>query len=105
MNEVLPLELRTELDQEAAARDVTLNDVAGGILSEHFGIAWEPSGKPYRVMAPQFKLHVPEALHIKIRMSAALNKRTVVRGIVVSVLASHYGLAAIAPTRRPRRVT
>ena len=37
-------------------------------------------------MAPQFKLRVPEELHLKLRMTAALDKGTVVRGIVISVL-------------------
>lgn len=104
LNEVLPDELRAALDREAAEENVTLNDVAGSILSEHFGIAWEISGKPYRVMASQFKLRVPEELHLKLRMTAALDKGTVVRGIVISVLSNHYGLETVSPTRRPRSV-
>jgi hypothetical protein len=104
LNEVLPAELRVALDQDAEAQDVTLNDAAGAILAEHFGLAWEYSGKGYQPRAQQFKLRVPEALHLKIRIEAALNPQTVVRGIAVSVLADHYGLAAISPTRRPRSV-
>lgn len=104
LNEVLPAELRAALDQDAESQDVTLNDVAGAILAEHFGLEWEYSGKKYAPRAAQFKLRVPEGLHLKIRIEAALDPRTVVRGIAVSVLASHYGLAAISPTRRPRSV-
>ena len=103
LNEVLPIELRAALDQDAKAKDITLNDVAGVLLAEYFSTKWEYSGKRYRPMAEQFKLRVPEELHLKIRMHAALTKGAVMRGIVVSVLAEHYGLAAISPTRRPRR--
>lgn len=104
LNEVLPTNLRRALDRDAKAQDVTLNDAAGAILAKHFELAWEYSGKRYQPRAAQFKLRVPEALHLKIRVEAALDPRTVVRGIAVSVLASHYGLAAISPTRRPRSV-
>lgn len=105
LNEVLPPAVRAALEVEAQNEDVTLNDIAGSILSEHFGLPWEASGKKYRPMAEQFKLRVPEDLHAKLRMTAALDKRTVVRGIVINVLSNHFGLEAIPPTRRPRRVT
>jgi hypothetical protein len=104
LNEVLPAELRIALDRDGEAQDVTLNDVAGAILAKHFGLAWEYSGRTYQPRASQFKLRVPEALHLKIRVEAALDPQTVVRGIAISALADHYGLAAIAPTRRPRSV-
>lgn len=104
LNEVLPEDLRAALDADAEAGDVTLNDVASSILSEHFGVPWTSSGKPYRPMADQFKLRVSESLHLKLRMTAALDQRTVVRGIVISVLSDHYGLDAVSPTRRPRSV-
>jgi hypothetical protein len=102
LNEVLPNELRKALDLTASAQNVTLNDVAGSILSDHFGLSWEYSGKSYREMAPQFKLYVPEALHLKLRMTAAIDKRTVVRGIVISVLADHFNLEDYSSARRPR---
>jgi len=104
LNEVLFPELRASLESDAQSQNVTLNDVAGAILAKHFDLAWEYSGKSYRPMAEQFKLRVPEALHLKLRMTAAIDKRTVVRGIVISVLADHYNLGEYSPTRRPRSV-
>lgn len=102
LNEVLPPELRRHLEETAQSQDITLNDAAGAIVAKHFGLAWRYTGKSYRPMAEQFKLRVPEDLHAKLRMTAALDKRTVVRGIVISVLSDHYGLGSIPPTRRPR---
>lgn len=104
LNEVLPTEVREALDRDAKEQNIHLNDVAGSILAKHFELEWEPSGREYRKMAEQFKFRVPEQLHWKIRMQAALAGHTV-RGTVLSVIASHYGLAAITPTRRPRRQT
>jgi predicted HicB family RNase H-like nuclease len=104
LNEILPEEVREALDKEAKEENVTLNDVAAAILSEHFDVEWTPSGRPYRKMAEQFKLRVPEHLHWKIRMSAALAGHTV-RGTVLATIAEHYGLPSITPTRRPRRQT
>jgi len=102
LNEVLPPELRTSLESDAKDQNVTLNDVTGAILAKHFDEVWDYSGKPYREMALHFKLHVPEALHLKLRLTAALDARTVVRGIVISVLANHYNLGPYSSARRSR---
>lgn len=102
LNEVLPSDVRDALDQEAREKDITLNDLATKILSEHFEIEFVSSGRQYRPMAGQFKLRVPEHLHWKIRMSAALAGHTI-RGTALKTIADHYGLEAITPTRRPRR--
>lgn len=105
LNETLPPELRASLETDAQNQDVTLNDVAGAILAKHFGLEWAYSGKSYRPMALQFKLRVNEELHLKLRMTAALDKSTVVRGIVISVLADHYNLGSYSAARRQRSVT
>lgn len=104
LNEVLPSDVREALDRDAQERNAHLNDVAGSILAKRFDLQWETSGREYRKMAEQFKFRVPEQLHWKIRMHAALEGHTV-RGTVLSVIASHYRLEAITPTRRPRRQT
>lgn len=101
LNEVLPTEVRETLERDAEKQDITLNDAATAILSKAFEVEVELSGRPYRSMADQFKLRVPETLHWKIRMSAALAGHTV-RGTVLATIAKHYGLEAITPTRRPR---
>lgn len=104
LNEVLPENVRAKLERDAEKRGITMNDAAGRILAKAFDVEWTSSGRPYRPMADQFKLRVPEQLHWKIRMSAALAGHTV-RGTVLATIASHYRLPAITPTRRPRRQT
>lgn len=104
LNEVLPDDVRQALEKDGEQKNLHLNDVANSILAKHFEVEWAPSGREYRPMAEQFKLRVPEHLHWKIRMSAALAGHTV-RGTVLATIANHYGLEAITPTRRPRRQT
>lgn len=102
LNEELPRDLRRALDKEAKRQNVTLNDVAGGILAEKYGFKWEPSGNPFRPVSPRFKLNVPDALHQLIGMDA-LRQGHPMRGVVLSVLASKLDVKPIDPRRRPRK--
>lgn len=102
LNEVLPEDLRSEIERDAQERGVSMNDTAGLILSERYGLKWVEETSPYRPMADRFKIRVTDDLHRAIRMDAAEDQGTV-RGIVLSLLASHYGLPEISPHRRPRR--
>lgn len=104
LNEVLPVEVREALDKEGERRNLHLNDIAGEILAKHFKLEWTYSGNEYRTLAERFKLRVPEHLHWKLRMAAALEGHTV-RGTALATIAKHYRLPAITPTRRPRRQT
>lgn len=98
--ETLSDDLRSAIDTEALARDWSPYDVVRNILSERYSIVYDNPG-PYRPAGDRFKLRVSAALRKKISLEAAKNGSTI-RGIVLSALASHYGLAAIDPGRRPR---
>lgn len=102
LNEELPLDLREALEEDARTREITVNDAASRILSEHYGVEWEQSGFPYREVSSRFKLRVSSPLHQKIRVDAATRLVTI-RGVVLSTLAEHYGVNAINPGRRPRK--
>lgn len=104
LNEELSPDLREALDQDAQAENITMNDAAVRILAEEFGTEWRPSGFPYRALASRFKLRVPDELHWKIRMEAA-NTQATIRGVVLNVLAEHYGTATTSPFRRLRKET
>lgn len=102
LNEVLRDDLRQALEGEAEDRNITLNDVAGEILAAHYGLTWRLTGAPYTSVAARFKLRVPEPLHKKIRQEYARDSSKTVRGIVLSILAEHYGIPPIYPHRRRR---
>lgn len=105
LNEVLRDDLRNELEAEAKDRNITLNDVAGEILADHYGLTWRMTGAAYTSVASRFKLRVPEPLHRKIRQEYARDASKTVRGIVLSILAQHYDIEPIHPQRRPRSST
>jgi len=105
LNEVLREDLREQLDQEARDQDITLNDVAGRILAEHYGIKWQDTGARYSDLKERLKIRVPDTLHRKIRHEYARDQRKTIRGIVLSILAEHYSLEPISAYRRARSVT
>ena len=103
INEELPSDLRSALDEEAKTDNITVNDAAVRALSDHFKIESQLSGFHYRDVALKFKLRVPDELHKLIRIQAAHRFQTV-RGVALSELALHYGVRPIDPGRRPRKV-
>ena len=103
LHEALPSDLRSALDKDAKKDNITVNDAAVRVLSEHFKIEPQLSGFHYRPVAEKFKLRVPDELHKLIRIQAAHRLQTV-RGVSLSLLALHYGARPIDPGRRPRKV-
>lgn len=104
LNEELPATLRKALDREAEAENLTVSDAASKVLCERFEVTFSPSRTSFRPVAKRFKLRVSEDLHRLIRMEAAIKSQTV-RGIVLSILAEHYGVKPIDPQRRRRKET
>lgn len=101
--EPLPEDLRTAINVEADAKDWSPYDVVRKILSDRYGLAYE-NLSAYRPAGERFKLRVDPKLRQKINLEAAKNGATI-RGIVLSTLATHYGLAPIDTGRRPRKAT
>lgn len=107
LNEALPEDLRSALDQVARAEDITVNDVASRVLAKHFKVEWSPSGFTYRPVTlgplPQrFKLRVSEELHKELRIQAAQQLYTI-RGLVLNTLSKHFRTDIVSPERRSRR--
>ena len=102
LNETLPEDLRHELEEDARMRDMTMNDAATRILSQRFGIEWQPSGRGFRETSVRFKLRVPEELHRELRLEAAEHMQTI-RGTTLNALSTHYQTEIVEPHRRPRR--
>lgn len=99
--EPLPPDLRLAVEAEAEEKGITAYDLVRGVLSDRYGLAHTGSGLPYRPTGERFKLRVSPGLRKRINMEAAKNGGTI-RGVVLSALASHYGLAPINQGRRPR---
>jgi hypothetical protein len=101
VNEELPRPLRRKIEAEAKRSDVTLNDVAGRVLAEHYGLEWEDSGNSFQPTGARFRFSVPDEMHRLISGEAA-HKLGTMRGVVLSTLAAHFGTKPIAVGRKPR---
>lgn len=102
LNEELPTDLRSALDQSAQESDMTVNDAASKVLADHFKVKWNQSGFVYRPVAKRFKLRVSDDLHKVMRVQAA-QKLYTIRGLALNTLSKHYSTDEISPLRRPRR--
>lgn len=105
-NERLPEKLRRALLAEARRRDTRMNNVAGAILAERYGMIWEDADGGYRVeKAKVDKIKVPDALHRRIRQeSLRVRGGGTMRGIVLTALADELGVKiAVSKQRRPRK--
>jgi hypothetical protein len=98
--EPLPDDLHQRIEDDAEMRDVTPYEQARAILSDRYKLVFSPTG-PYRPAGKRFKLRVSPKLRRRIDIEAAKNGGTI-RGVGLSALASHYGLAPIDQGRRPR---
>jgi hypothetical protein len=102
VNESLPRALRRALERDARGKNTTLNDVAGEILAEHYGIEWVHSGRSYERTSDRFRLKVPDAMHRLLLMEAA-DRLGTLRGVAIGTLEAHYGTRKnINVGRRPR---
>lgn len=99
----VPDDIRDAVLADARAADVSVNDKVGEILAAHYGLGWEPSGYAFTESASsQWFLRMPRVLKhtIAAHAESIRGKQT---GVVLHVLAAHYGLDA-PPTgvRRPQ---
>jgi len=101
VNEEIPRSLRRAMVKQAKARNVSLNDIAGQALAEHFSVEWELSGLSYRPTVARFRLRVPDELHRLLRMEAA-NQLGTIRGVALALLAAHFGTPMKSVGRRPK---
>lgn len=101
VNDTIPRDLRRALEKEARAANVTVNDVAGRVMAEHFGVEWQDSGASFRPMSEKFRFSVPEEMHTKIGMEARHRLGTM-RGLVLGTLAGHFNCKPIEVGRKPR---
>ena len=70
----MPAPLKGALVRETARRSSNVNDVAAGILSDAFGVAYTPTGRRRKVLAggsPVILLRVPQELKDEIHAEAA----------------------------------
>jgi hypothetical protein len=97
----LPHKLRRSLEEDARAKNITMNDAAGRILADRYGTTWEDTGRAFTKVVEPFRLRAPDDLALKIRLDSVSRGGTI-RGVVLDALMQHYELGSVDPRRRPR---
>ena len=81
--------------RDAEGQEASFNDVAVGILADHFHVSFVGTGRPsrgggeQRTTAGQLPLRVPERLYAKVHAAAISRSKT---AVVDAVIRDHYGL-------------
>ena len=99
-----PSDLRPRLAADAEERGSNLTEIVLEILSAHYKVPFEPSGRKAKPSgdAEELNLRLPMNLYRAIAVSASRYPRTVQREIL-STLCAHYGLRLTKPLPRKRR--
>lgn len=102
----VPAAVKLAVFDEAVAREVTMSDVVGEILGNHFGVNYEPSGEKsigVELEATQFRIQIPRSLQLRITLRS---RKTVLTesSVVLGILAEHFGID-YEPVRKGRKAT
>lgn len=99
----VPDEIREALIQEARAADMSINDMAVGILCKRFRVRHNSTGAPFAEGdVVNLAIRGGARLHQKIDIERARRGGGTLRGVVLETLALHYDLEPPPIGRRPR---
>ena len=92
----VPEALRDAVEHDARERNLSVNDVQGEVLADYYAVPWTHAGRRKNEYAytgvDQWVIRLPLSLKELIRQHARASGNTM-RGIVLLILARHYGLA------------
>jgi myo-inositol-1-phosphate synthase len=97
--------LKGALVREAARRNSNVNDVAAGILAEHYGVDYAPTGRRRKVLAgssPVLLLRVPQELKDEVHAKAARAGANA-NDLILAALADGLGIPAQPRTTERNR--
>jgi predicted HicB family RNase H-like nuclease len=99
----VPKRIIRALNREAKQRNVSVSEVAAGILAAQYGVPLEPTNSHYIPVTSEARLmpRVPVEVRQALREQAAANGATI-SGLVRQSLARHYNFSPPDPRRRPR---
>jgi myo-inositol-1-phosphate synthase len=92
----MPAPLKAALVRETARRASNVNDVAGGLLADAFGVYHAPSGRRRKVLAgspPVLLLRIPQELKDEIHAEAS-RRHTNANDVILAALADGLGVPA-----------
>ncbi len=97
----VPASLKGALVRETARRGVSLNDVAVGMLAEHLGVAYRPTGRKSTLpgSSPVILLRMPEELKREIQ-AEAFRSASSTNDVIVRALSDGFGIPYDSTSRR-----
>jgi hypothetical protein len=100
----VPAEIRDAVVADAYANNVSINETAVAILAARFKVKHIPSGVPFTSEngGKNLSIRGGAKLHRMIDIERARRGGGTLRGIVLEVLALHYGLEPPPIGRRPK---
>ncbi len=101
----VPAEVKLAVFEEAVRREVTMSDVVGEILADHFGTKYEVSGEKsigVELEASQFRIQIPRSLQLRITMRSRKTVHTE-SSVVLGILADHFGIEYAAVRKGRKR--
>lgn len=101
LNISFPTSVKSALVEEAERDNRSLNDLAVGILADHFKVKFEPTGRPYRGTKTTSGVVILRRVPARVDQKIEAEKSRRTRGktkeaVVVSIIAEHYGVEAEA---------
>lgn len=101
--DAVPRLTRRKLQAEARSEQVSINDVAVAVLCAHYGLECDPTAPRFYPgkNSPKLYLRIPIEVHRQLRVEAASNGWTQ-GGLVLKILAEHYGLPVRPANRRSK---
>lgn len=104
----VPEPLRKAVRKDALKTGLSFGFMVGKILGDEFGVEVGEQGRVIGSAhiggeAPNVTIRVPAELRTRIRVKAASLPNGTVRGVVIDVLARHYGKKTPGTSRRPRK--
>jgi hypothetical protein len=101
----VPPATKLSVFEAAVENEVTMTDVIGTVLAEHFGVAYILSGEKsigVDLEGDQFRIKLPPSLAQKIWKESRATGETE-SSVVLRVLAEHFGLEHVAVKRGRKR--
>jgi hypothetical protein len=101
----VPTPIRVAVTEDARERDISVADCIGETIADYYGVRWESSGYPFAgtgTGSDQWVVRLPSTLKALVHEHARRSGNTM-RGIVLLILARHYGLEPQSPRKRGGR--
>jgi len=104
--EDVPATVLDRLTEDARSRNVSVNETAVAILAKKYDVPRVPSHAKFegKQTRQTILVSMPDELHRTLKVAAAAEQGSTMRGLIIQALAENYRLR-VSAQRRPRTLT